>query len=186
MDKEEKIKEITKRARKNYSLGYNCAESVFEAALELADTGLSKDAIRLATGLGGGIGIFGGTCGAITGAVLAVGAVHGRRSLPQGSDRKDSLIKAIDQVYGKSGIYRIFNQIPYRMKSKYGVTLCAELTKEWHDDWHSRDKALFCRELITDAARIAAELILGDKAEISSAPFGFAVKHNAENLILDF
>ena len=33
MTKEEKIEEIRQRARKNFSLGYNCAECVTEAVL---------------------------------------------------------------------------------------------------------------------------------------------------------
>jgi C_GCAxxG_C_C family probable redox protein len=179
LNNKEKIEEIKQRARKNYSRGYNCAECVFEAVLELADTGLPKEVQRLATGLGGGIGVFGGTCGAITGAVLSVGAFYGRKGLPEGADRKDTLKKAINQVYGKPGIYRIFNQIPYKMEKKYSHTLCRELTKDWQDSWHSREKALFCRELITDAAQIAGELIFGDEKKIASEPFGFAVKRKA-------
>jgi len=43
MDKEAKIEEIKQRARKNFSLGYNCAECVTEAVLSLVDTGLPQE-----------------------------------------------------------------------------------------------------------------------------------------------
>ena len=38
MTKEEKIEEIRQRARKNFSLGYNCTECVTEAVLSLVYT----------------------------------------------------------------------------------------------------------------------------------------------------
>mmetsp|Transcript_1547 Transcript_1547/g.1063 ORF Transcript_1547/g.1063 Transcript_1547/m.1063 type:complete len:148 (-) Transcript_1547:4730-5173(-) len=128
MTQKDKIEAIKNRARKNYSLGYNCAECVFEAVLELVDTGLPKEFQKLATGFGGGIGLFGDTCGAITGAVLAVGSVHGRKGLPEEKDKKETLKKAADELYGKPGLYRLFNQIPNRLREKYGI-LCAGI---WH------------------------------------------------------
>jgi hypothetical protein len=39
-------------------------------------------------GFGGGIGLFGDTCGALAGCVMAVSAVHGRPGLPEGEDPK--------------------------------------------------------------------------------------------------
>lgn len=177
MSKEEKVEAIKIRARKNFSLGYNCAECVFEAVLATVDTGLPKETLKLATGFGGGVGLFGDTCGALAGAVLAVSAVYGRSSLPEG-EGKEATQKAAQQLYGKPGLYRIFNQIPNRIKAKYGNTLCRELTVKWHDNWLCREHALSCRELITDAAGVAAELIFADKSEIASLSF----LDNVENL----
>ncbi len=177
MDKEAKIEEIKQRARKNFSLGYNCAECVTEAVLSLVDTGLPQEVKKMATGFGGGVGLFGDTCGAITGAVLAVGAVHGRSSLPEG-EGKEAVKKAAEQLYGKPGLYRLFNQIPNRLEEKFGNTLCRDLTSKWKDTWLCREHALFCRELITDAAGIAAELALSDRDKEASKPFG----KNVENL----
>lgn len=171
MNTEEKIQEIKQRARKNFSKGYNCSECVLEAVLSLVDTGIPRDALKLATGFGGGVGLFGDTCGAITGSVLAVSAVHGRSVLPEGEGR-DVMKKAADQLYGKPGLYRIFNQIPNRLKDKYGHTLCRNLTDKWQDQWLCREHALHCREIITDAAEIAAELILTDFDVVSNRPFG--------------
>ncbi|HSO67026.1 MAG TPA: C-GCAxxG-C-C family protein [Desulfatirhabdiaceae bacterium] len=171
MNTEEKIQEIKQRARKNFSKGYNCAECVLEAVLSLIDTGLPQEAQKLATGFGGGVGLFGDTCGAVAGSVLAVSAVHGRSGLPEGEGR-DAMKKAADQLYGKPGLYRIFNQIPNRLKEKYGHTLCRDLTAKWQDQWLCREHALHCREIITDAAEIAAELILTDFHEISTRPYG--------------
>jgi C_GCAxxG_C_C family probable redox protein len=177
MTGQEKIEEIKQRARKNFSLGYNCAECVTEAVLSEIDTGLPPEVKKLATGFGGGIGLYGDTCGALVGAVMAVSAVHGRSSLPEG-EGKDAMIKAKEQLYGKPGLYRLFNQIPNRFMAQNGHTLCRDVTAKWQETWLCREHALFCREVITGAAGIAAELILSDKDESGSKPFG----ENVENL----
>ena len=131
---------------------------------------------KMATGFGGGVGLYGDTCGALIGAVMAVSAVHGRSALPEG-EPKEAALKGKEQLYGKPGLYRLFNQIPNRMKEKHGKTICRDLTSQWHTDWLCRDHALFCREIITDAAGIAADLILSDKDELASKPFGDNVEH---------
>ena len=172
MTKEEKIEEIRLRARKNFSLGYNCAECVTEAVLSLVDTGLPPEVKKVATGFGGGVGLFGDTCGALAGAVMAVSAVHGREGLPEGTDPKDVAMKSKAQFYGKPGVYRIFNQIPNRFKEKYGKTLCRDLTVPWQSTWLCKEHALYCREIITEAAGIAADLVLSDKDELAAKPFG--------------
>jgi C_GCAxxG_C_C family probable redox protein len=176
MNPTEKIISIKERARKNFSKGFNCAECVFEAVLEHADTHLPKEVLKVATGFGGGVGLFGDTCGAISGAVLAVSAVHGRSELPENEDRKAAMQAASRQLYGKPGLYRIFNQIPNTLKAKYGHTLCREIAAQWQDQWLCRDHALHCREIITDAAELAATLIYGNRDEIASKPFGSNVE----------
>jgi C_GCAxxG_C_C family probable redox protein len=178
MSKEEKIEAIRQRARKNFSLGYNCAECVTEAVFSLLDTGMPVAVKKCATGFGGGIGLFGDTCGALAGAVMAVSAVHGREGLPEGADPKEQAMKSKAQFYGKPGVYRIFNQVPNRFKAKYGKTLCRDLTTAWQASWLCKEHALYCREIITDAAGIAADLIMSDKNELAAKPFG----DNVENL----
>jgi C_GCAxxG_C_C family probable redox protein len=176
MSKEEKIEAIKQRARKNFSLGYNCAECVTEAVLTFVDTGLPPEAKKMATGFGGGVGLYGDTCGALTGAIMAVGAVHGRANLPEDADPKQAAKMAGQQLYGRPGLYRLFNQIPNQFLQKYGFTCCRDLTTKWHESWLCRDHALYCRELITDAARLAAELAMTDREEASSRPFGANVE----------
>lgn len=62
--------------------GYLCSESVIKAAAE--QMGITWDRLpAIATGLGGGIGGTAGTCGALTGATLALGLVNGRNTPDQ-------------------------------------------------------------------------------------------------------
>ncbi|MEJ2052488.1 MAG: C-GCAxxG-C-C family protein [Calditrichaceae bacterium] len=66
-----------KIAREKFENGYNCAQSVFFACLD--EEQISKDAaLKIATGFGAGIGRMQEVCGAITGAVMAMGLKYGR------------------------------------------------------------------------------------------------------------
>ncbi len=177
-EKNDMITKIRDRARRNFSKGYNCAECVVEAVFEHIDTGLPKETLRVVTGFGGGVGLYGDTCGAVTGAVIAVGAVHGRSELPKGEDRKEIAKKSSKELYGNPGMYRLFNKIPNKVKQKYGNTLCREICKQWVDQWLCREHALHCREIITDAAELAAGLICEEKESVASGSFG----DNVENL----
>ena len=58
-------------------------------------------------------------------------------------------------------------------------TLCRELTKKWQNEWLCREHALSCREIMMDAAGIAAELALSDRKELMNRDFG----KNVENLV---
>ena len=178
METKETIAAIRERARGNFSKGFNCAECVLEAVLTTVDTGLPAESLKMATGFGGGVGLYGDTCGAITGAVLAVGAVHGRSRLPAGDDRKAALQEARQELHGRPGLYRLFNQIPNRIEEKYGHTLCRRLTEPWQGQWSCRDRALRCRDIVGDAAEIAAELVTCNLATAGNKPFG----KNVENL----
>ncbi len=64
-------------AHKLFDKGLNCAQSVLASKSDL--TGLSvTDSLKIATGFGAGMAKMQQTCGAVTGAYMAIGAIHGR------------------------------------------------------------------------------------------------------------
>jgi len=71
------IPEVRKAAEDSFASGFYCAESVVMAVAkaEGVDSGLLP---RIATGFGGGMARTCGDCGALTGAVMAVGLALGR------------------------------------------------------------------------------------------------------------
>ncbi|MEM2101942.1 MAG: C-GCAxxG-C-C family protein [Candidatus Bathyarchaeia archaeon] len=70
------VSKTAKRAMDLFDSGYNCAESVLLALSEnLAQK--STNIPRIATGFGGGVGRFGSICGALSGAVMAMGLLGG-------------------------------------------------------------------------------------------------------------
>ena len=172
-----KLEAARQRARRNFSMGFNCGECVAEALLGELVPGVSPDTWKLSTGFGGGIGLYGDTCGALIGAVLAVGAIHGRSCLPEAEARQDVLAASRRQLYVNPGLYRIFNQLPNWFQERYGHTLCRELTAQWRNDWLCREHTLFCREVITDTAGFAANLMLLPEAEVRALRFGNVVEH---------
>jgi C_GCAxxG_C_C family probable redox protein len=85
--------------------GYNCAQAVLYAYGP--DLGLDAEtALRVATGLGGGMGRRGEVCGAVTGGILALGLKYGHgeraeKSMAQHAYHKtQELMAAFEQVHG--------------------------------------------------------------------------------------
>ncbi len=65
-----------KKASDLFRNGFNCSQSVFAAFAK--DYGLDEaQALKLACGLGGGMGCTARTCGAVTGALLVLGLKYG-------------------------------------------------------------------------------------------------------------
>jgi C_GCAxxG_C_C family probable redox protein len=55
----------------------NCAETILYGANEVYGLGLDSEALKLAAGFGGGMGVE-ATCGALTGAVMVLGRIFAR------------------------------------------------------------------------------------------------------------
>lgn len=160
IDKEDFKEKAREKAKNNFRNGYNCAEAVFAALFELGeeelstDTGFDSDVVKLATGLGGGIGDSGNTCGAITGGAMGLGLIYG---YPDPSE------PSLDDRIGEKGSYKIFNQLPDRFKEEFGTVRCSELLEEV-DETYTKEHLRYCmNNIATKGAEIAAELILEQK-----------------------
>jgi C_GCAxxG_C_C family probable redox protein len=153
MDPQDIMARVQQRAKDNFKTGMNCAESVLEAFLYTIPTGLPGECMCLMTGFGGGGGLFGDTCGSLVGAMAALGAVYGRREVPI------NFKAAKEEFYGNPGLYRLFNRLMNEFKERYGNTQCRALTFRWQGkDWLCRDHVRFCRNLVIEAAGLAAEM----------------------------
>jgi len=142
---------VKKEAENNFRLGLNCGECVIKSLMDHSDLPLTAEALKMSTGFGGGIGLYGSVCGALAAAVMAVSSVHGRQdplALPTMEAR-------IDQLYGEKGLYKIFNNLAFEFESEWGGTTCAALTAEF--DFNSRDRARNCKKIIGAAAALAAK-----------------------------
>ncbi|WP_425057686.1 hypothetical protein SCACP_22210 [Sporomusa carbonis] len=63
--------------------GYNCAESVARAFRDFLKLNVSDEALKMASGFGGGLGHSGCMCGALSGATMVLGMLQGRTSKEQ-------------------------------------------------------------------------------------------------------
>lgn len=72
-----------------FEQGYNCSQAVFSVYAE--EHGLDPVMARkIATSLGAGIGRTGNICGAVSGAILAIGLLHGMSSNNDAAGRENS------------------------------------------------------------------------------------------------
>ena len=101
-------------AKRLFLEGYNCAQAVFCAFCDL--TGLDVDAAaRMASSFGGGMGRLREVCGAVSGALLALGMLRGY------DDPHDPGAKAAH--------YRRVQEFARRFREKNGTIVCRELLR---------------------------------------------------------
>jgi C_GCAxxG_C_C family probable redox protein len=137
-----------KTAQDRFAQGFNCSQAVFSAYA--SQLGIDDEAaLKLASPFGGGVAHQGNVCGAVTGALMALGLARGNAA----ADKKDE-------------IYRIAEDFLKRFRERHGTLLCRELIG--HDIstpdglQNARDTGAFksiCPGLVKDAAELVAEFL---------------------------
>jgi C_GCAxxG_C_C family probable redox protein len=142
----ESSSKLADRAAARFAEGFNCAQSIL-----LPFTGTRRlsriSAMRLASPFGAGIGRLGGTCGAVTGAIMALGLRHGHT--------KATIVR------GKEEAYRLARDLVHRFVERNGSLNCkdllgcdlgtpegAQIARDW-DFHHTR-----CPKFVRDAVEI--------------------------------
>ncbi len=138
------------KAVENFAAGFNCSQAVFAAFSE--QLGLSEEkALKVAAGFGGGMRMA-ETCGALTGAFMAIGLKYGAT-------------EAEDQATKKK-TYAIIEDITKRFSQRNSFVTCRELlscdisTSEGMKT--AGEKKLFsivCPKMIRDAAELLEEIL---------------------------
>ena len=141
-------KELDRKAHASFESGLYCAESVLKTIAE--DRGIHSPLIpRIATGLCSGMSRTCGTCGALTGATLAINLVLGR----------DSADQTVEENYAA------VQELVERFKAEFGSTGCAELldcdlgTEEGQAKYNSEDLGQRCARHTAEAARIVGDIL---------------------------
>jgi C_GCAxxG_C_C family probable redox protein len=136
-------------AAAQFDRGFNCSQSVLRAFAEQIGLDASQ-ALKLGSILGAGIARRGEVCGAVTGALMALG-------LAQGSDTPE----------GKDASYQLGQDFLMRFEKEHGTILCRELincdlsTIEGLE--RARSEGVFtsvCPVLIRTAAEITQALLV--------------------------
>jgi C_GCAxxG_C_C family probable redox protein len=87
----------SEKATAAFKEGYNCSQAVFSAFSE--DLNLEKDlALKVSCGFGGGMARMGETCGAVTGAFMAIGAKYGKTDIADDAARAKTYAKVSEFV----------------------------------------------------------------------------------------
>ena len=135
--------------------GLNCAECVLRTFMDIYECNVPDDVICMATGFGGGMGHTKNTCGAITGAVLALGLVKGRRN-PIGP--KEEMPQRVKQL--QTEIYPVFHGLVLEMQEHFGTLICREMAAQF-DDFDSKPRKKNCMETVAYCAALAVKYAEG-------------------------
>lgn len=145
------MSERTEKTLAAFRSGLNCSQSVLTAFTE--DLNFDNNlALSLSCGFGAGMGRLQGTCGAVTGAFMAIGAYNCQKF----TDNKDR----------KEKTYAMVQEFNDRFVSLNGTTECRKLiscdltTEEGRK--YAHDQQLFekvCEKCIADSVDILEDLI---------------------------
>ncbi len=144
---EEKMAAADEISRGYFRQGLNCTECLMRTFMDMYETDLPDDVLCLATGFGGGIGHTKNICGAITGAVMALGAVKGRRN-PFGP--KEEMRERITHL--QKDIYPVFEEMIKEIEAEYGTLICSEMSQPF-GDFDGKPRLKNCMEVIAYCAR---------------------------------
>lgn len=134
-----------------FSKGFNCAQSVLASKSDLTRLSVTES-LKIATGFGAGMAMMQKTCGAVTGAYMVIGAVHGRVNPDDDASR--------DKTYGLIGAFnRRFIALNGCLDCRelLGVDLQSEKGLE-----EAERKGYFqsrCARFVADAEKILDEIL---------------------------
>jgi C_GCAxxG_C_C family probable redox protein len=138
------------KAKEFFARNYNCAQSVMKAILTETDLDFSQ-IVPLAAGLGGGMAHEGNVCGAVSGAIAALGVLN--------SSHYSDILKH------KEVTYTVAEEFVRRFKKEHGSILCINLTGVDIRDTEARNRALrngtfakVCPNYVENAVKIVLEL----------------------------
>ena len=150
-------------AFEDFKNGLNCAECVIDSLIRSGALDVDPNIRAMAIGFGGGIGMSGYTCGALSAAIMANGAVYGRPD-PWEVDPE----KRGDEISEK--YYRRYNNMVHDFKEAHGAVLCKDLCGKY-EDWHSVDRRKMCMKLIAKTAVMAYDYLQMSQEEAFNLPY---------------
>lgn len=137
-----------------FNNNYNCAQSVFAAYKDQTNIN-ETDSLKIATAFGGGMADLQKTCGAVTGALMVLGA---------------TLYNIHNQSITEDIVNQYSNTLINLIENKYGSSDCAKLTNIDFSSQNPLDKTLkkqmheTCYQIIEDVCIILDEMIKSKNA----------------------
>jgi len=135
-------------AQERFAQGCNCSQAVFSAYASRFGFD-DETALKLASPFGGGIARQGYVCGAVTGALMALGLQTGSASLET-----------------KNEAYKIPEEFVKRFEERYSTILCRQLIEydlSKPDELQTaRESGVFktkCPEIVKEAAELVSEFL---------------------------
>jgi C_GCAxxG_C_C family probable redox protein len=133
-------KDIEQKTFMNYQSGFNCAEAILKAFMELYSKEPDPSITKFASGFGGGIGGSNcEACGALTGGIVALGWLFGRK----------------DPSDDKQKVFSLSDEFRALFLKKFGAIDCGKLL----DLLGEQENKLKCKKLTAEASGILYEIL---------------------------
>lgn len=131
--------------------GFNCAQAVFSTYS--GELGLDPElALKIAGSFGGGMGLIGETCGAVTGAIMLIGLKYGKVRVDDTAAKEKTY--ALVQEY-KRQFVELNGSVRCKELLGYDISIPEEMST-------AGEKNLFktlCPKLVKDSAEIVEKLL---------------------------
>lgn len=101
---------------------------------------LPEVALKISTPFGGGVGRCEDLCGALSGAVMGIGATLGRKEV----------------IGDKTASYKAAKELHEQFTGKFGSSSCRELN---HGDFKSKEHEARCKDFTLESVRMAYRII---------------------------
>lgn len=138
-------------ALQNFESGMNCAQAVLCAFED--ETGLDRStACKMSSSFGGGMGHLGEVCGTLTATFMAAGMIYG-----YGEPNALAKDEPHSSAEFKAAHYQRIQKITKPFSNIHGTYLCRELLAR-----PSHDGRTSCAELVADATKIFARMLVED------------------------
>lgn len=139
------LEEIRATAEAYYRNGdFYCSEAVVKTLIDAFQLDVPEDVIKMASGFPVGMGGMGCTCGALTGGILVLGMIYGRK------EAKDPSVNKAMELSAR--LYQVFCQ-------RHKVSCCKVLTRgmEKGSPEHMEQCISFTGEMAYETAKIILE-----------------------------
>jgi C_GCAxxG_C_C family probable redox protein len=133
-------KEIEQKTFQYYHSGFHCAEAILKTFVDLFGKEPDQSITRFASGFGGGIGgSCSETCGALTGGIIVMGWLLGRK----------------DPCDDKQRIFSLSAELRNRFLQSFHATNCRVIL----DSLGPQENKLKCKKLTAETAGMLYELL---------------------------
>lgn len=134
-------REIAETAKNYFIAGYHCSEAIMKTFNDAYRLNYPKRVIKMATGLGGGMGKAKCSCGCVTTGSIILSSIYGRNELHMDDSMAFDLARELNE----------------RFKQEFKVTCCIALTRkaQWGHPSHTR----ICSNYVYQASLILADIM---------------------------
>ncbi len=152
------------------------SESVLNALLRAKVIDFPEEVTTLASGLNGGVGSAGYTCGALASCMIALGAVYGRRDPIANRDKIFHDVVTSHKVENPEEDYRYyfmrrFNQCVQKFWDTAGTWRCQDVV-DGNGGYYSPDRQAQCEKMIHLDTELALKYIDMEQEDANKLSFG--------------